>query len=400
MEDRKTSHPTFLPRPLCNQFPSLKTCTENLPSLLQRPETFRFIINILPEIKLQNLFPSRVFSSVKTSKYPSQRQNHQEAQFHEPEALREVKQERVDLEENFHHVHNADSELHDAWSLGGVEDLFMENDQLRGQVEGAFEIFEAPSEEEEGKPLPRTLLPWYRFNHQNMNELLSFVEEKPSLLQPNLLLAQNLEDLQSRTENDGFLAFHASMEASLLPHLIPSNTSQALPVNENNRIQNVQPTNNPILEVTTEPQESLFLSSPKVSNHRALVKRVCRKRNTIRRAAQWLSNKNAFAALKLIIGGTIKHKKTKKKKVQFQQSGNLKRKPKVFKILKVPKRYCLLIQFNKLAEYIFKRYWFEIFLVQCILWCNAAQTLHYSYKKPSKNQNAQVCYFCAIINSN
>ena len=131
----------------------------------------------------------------------------------------------------------------------------------------------------------------------------------------------------------------ASMEASLLPHIIPTNTSQALFMNENNRIQNIEPTNISMSEVKTEPKESLFLSSPKVSNHRALVKRVCRKRNTTRRAAQWLSNKNAFAALKLIIGGTIKHKQTKKKKVQFQQSGNLKPwKPKVSKILKVPKR--------------------------------------------------------------
>ena len=149
MEDSKTSDPTVLPRSLCNQFPSSKACTENLPSLLLRSETFRFIIKILPEIKLQDLFPSRVFSSVKTSKYPSQKQNHQEAQFHEPEALREVKQERVDLEENFHHAHNADSELHDGWSLGRVEDLFMENDQLKGQVEGAFEILEASCEEGE-----------------------------------------------------------------------------------------------------------------------------------------------------------------------------------------------------------------------------------------------------------
>lgn len=332
----------FLPPALCLRFPALKACTEDLPLVLQRPETFRLIMGILQEINQEKMGPVRVLSCVENTSLVSQRPREQQLQ---TGALREVKQESGDLGDHYQPIYNMDSDLHQEWSLKGVEELFMEPEesQLRPDCccqadEGAGHSGAAVVDE---KPSPRLHLVHSYFDQRASNQAAPLMDEKPLLqLQLRNSYVEQERSLQERPLPlaEAFIAKERpdALQATVLADIKPSDAAQLLskeplrdrPDLKSKCLDSFLNINRELgghvghREIQTQEEFSLP-DAATTSNHVMLHKAVCRKRNTVRIAARWLKDKRAIDAWRSRIRGTdceLKHRRKKTTVCQKSQA--------------------------------------------------------------------------------
>lgn len=188
MNGRMNGSQCFPPPALCLRFPALQACTEDLPLVLQRPDSFPLVMGILQEINHENVGSS---NRVDNTYLVSQRPRDQQMQ---TLALSKVKLENLDVEDHHQHSYNTNPDLYQEWSLKGVEELLTDSEELQLRHEQAHEAaahLELASAQDE-KPLFGLQFTHSQFNKRASDEAQLLVDEKPALCSqvPNSLKEQ------------------------------------------------------------------------------------------------------------------------------------------------------------------------------------------------------------------